>query len=95
MEQQVTGNAIAVLVMNQNTPTHVVNYLVVSCDFVQPTLHVAGEALRLLGLMVGPIRAKGSPGRMAASSGRGVDAVPWPASWNVVAFQIRFLYCCL
>ena len=95
MEQQVTGNAIAVLVMNQNTPTHVVNYLVVSRNFVQPALHIAGEALLLLGLMVGPIRARGSLERMVASDGCGVDAALWPASWSVVAFQIRFLYCCL
>ena len=83
------------LVMNQNTPAHVVNYLAMSRDVIQPALHIAGEALLLLGLMVGPIRAGGSLGRMAASGGHGVDVVPWPASWNVVAFQIRFLYCCL
>ena len=68
MEQQVIGNAVAVLAVNQNTPAHMVNYLAMSSNFVQPALHVAGEALLLLGLLVGLIRAGGSPERMAASA---------------------------
>ena len=59
MEQQVIGNAVAMLAVNQNTPTHMVNYPVVSHDFIQPTLHVAGETLLLLGLLVVLIRVGG------------------------------------
>ena len=49
MEQQVTGDAIAALAVNQSTPMHVVNHLAEPHDRVQSTLHVSGEALLLLG----------------------------------------------
>ena len=49
MEQQDPGNAVPMVAVNQNTPAHAVNYIAMSRDVVQPTLHVAGEALLLLG----------------------------------------------
>ena len=49
MEQQVTEEPVTVLVVNQSTPTHMVNHLAVSRDFIHSALHVAGEALLLLG----------------------------------------------
>ena len=49
MEQQVIGDAVAMLAVNQNNPTHVANRLVVPHDFIQAILQVAGEVLLLLG----------------------------------------------
>ena len=49
MEQQVIGDAVAALAVNQNNPVHVANHLAEPCDFVQAVLHVSSEALLLLG----------------------------------------------
>ena len=59
MEQQVIGNVVVVLAVNQSTPAHVVNYLAVSLDFVQSALRLSGETLLLLGLLVVLIRVGG------------------------------------
>ena len=48
-EQQVTGDAVAALAVNQNDPAHVTNRLDAPRDFIKSALHVSGEALLLLG----------------------------------------------
>ena len=48
MEQQVTGDAIVALAMNQSNPALMANHLVEPCDIIQAVLHVSGEAPWLL-----------------------------------------------
>ena len=49
MEQQVIGNVVVVLAVNQSDPVYVDNRLTVHHDLVQAILRIAGEALLLLG----------------------------------------------
>ena len=48
MEQQVTGDAIAALAVNQNDLALMANHPAESHDFVQAVLRVSGEAPSLL-----------------------------------------------
>ena len=49
MEQQVTGDIVAALAVNQNDLTLVANHPAEPRDFIQAILHVSGEAPSLLG----------------------------------------------
>ena len=49
MEQQVAGDVVAALAMNQRNPALVANHPAEPRDFIQAILHVSGEAPSLLG----------------------------------------------
>jgi len=49
MEQQVAGDVVAALAVNQSHPALMANHLAEPHDFVQSALHISGEALLLLG----------------------------------------------
>ena len=49
VEQQVAGDVITVLAVNQSHPALVANHLAKPHDFNPSTLRVSGEALLLLG----------------------------------------------
>ena len=48
MEEQVTGDAIAVLVGNHSHPVLMADHLAEPCAFTQSIHHTAGEVLLLL-----------------------------------------------
>ena len=47
-EEQVAGNAVATVAVNQTSPAHVANYLAKPRDLDQPVKNVSGEVLLLL-----------------------------------------------
>ena len=49
VEQQVAGDVVAVLAVNQSHPALVANHLAEPHDFVHAVLHVSSEAPPLLG----------------------------------------------
>ena len=49
MEQQVVGDVIVTLAMNQSDPAYMASILAMPRDFVQAILCVTGEVLLLLG----------------------------------------------
>ena len=49
MEPWVAGNVVASLAVNQSDPAYVASRLAIPNDVVHAVLHVAGEALLLLG----------------------------------------------